>query len=92
MAQAYRWTLDDIRKLTYPQILMLNAAAETNRKRMDARIKRKRADGTMSIQEEIADMPLVNGKRFDELTSDELLASHVGEGPKPRIIKAPKKG
>jgi hypothetical protein len=71
---------------------MLNAAAEYNRKRMDARIKQKRAAGELSINEEIADMPLVNGKRFDELTSDELLSAHGGEnGKQPKIIKLSKK-
>lgn len=90
LAQAYRWTLDDIRKLTYPQILMLNHASGINKKRMDARIESKRRSGTMTPGEMVADTPLIGGKRLDELTSEELFRHHGSEGPRPRVIK-PKK-
>ena len=83
--------MDEIAKLTYPQILMLNHASSVNKKRMDARIEAKRRNGTMTPNEMVADMPLIGGKRLDEMTSDELLRHHGGEGPRPKVIKAKKR-
>jgi len=69
---------------------MLNAAAEINRKRMDARIKQRRENGESTLQEDIAELPMINGKRLDELTSDEYLNYMGREGPRPKVIKIKK--
>ncbi len=90
MAQAYRWAYSDILQLTYPQILMLNHAADVNRRRLDLRIKQKRNDGTATLSEEVADMPLVGGRKLTDLTSDEYISYLSSDGPRPRIIKTQK--
>lgn len=87
LAQAYRWSYDEIMRLTYPQILLLNHAADVNKKRLDARIKSRRRDGTASIAEELSDMPVYKGRKLTDLTSEEL-ASYMGpDGPRPKVIK-----
>lgn len=68
---------------------MLNHASHINRKRMDARIKRDRAAGKFSIQDDVADMQLVNGRKLTELTSEEIINAHE-EAPRPRVIKVKK--
>ena len=91
MAQAYHWTLEDINKLTYLQIMLLNHAAEVNRKRLDLHIAKNRDAGTLSPSEQVADMPLFKGRRVDELTSDEYMKYLGASGGKgPRVIKTSK--
>jgi hypothetical protein len=67
---------------------MLNAAAELNRKRQDARIKERREDGTSTVEDMVSEMPIIGGKRLDDLTSDEYL-NYLG-GPRPRVINVTK--
>lgn len=75
-AQAYRWPLDHILRLTMPQIIMINHAAHVNKKRLDRRIERNRERGDQPLEDRIAEMPMWNGKRIDELTSEEYLEYH----------------
>jgi hypothetical protein len=42
LAQGYHWTLDEVFKLTMPQIILMSHAAHINSKRMDERIERDR--------------------------------------------------
>lgn len=59
-------------RLTMRQILMLNHAAAVNKLRMDEKIKRGRDKGDYdTLDEEVSDSVVFEGKRFDELTSDE---------------------
>jgi hypothetical protein len=69
---------------------MLNHAAEVNRKRMDLRINERRRLGQLSDSEQVLETT-VNGRKLTEMTSDELLQHHGGEGPRPKVIKTKKK-
>jgi hypothetical protein len=85
LAQAYRWTLDDIKKLSYVQVLMIQHAASFNRKLLDKRLEQARATDTLTPTEDLAD---TGGKRLSELSSDDLmmLASQSGSRG-PKVIK-----
>jgi hypothetical protein len=60
---------------TMPQILMLNHAAHTNRRRMDLQMEAKREGGTLDRLEAgfHEEAPVWRGKKFSELTSDEMM-------------------
>lgn len=85
-AQAYHWTLPDIAKLSYIQVILLNHAAVHNKKVLDKRIEA----GDVSDREALATAPLVNGKRMDELTSDEIMAMASKSGKAPKSVKVKK--
>lgn len=83
LAQAYHWTLEDIKRLSYTQVLMLQHAATYNRKLLDKRLEENRKKG-LSPTEEWAD----SARPITELTSDELIALAGPENGKgPKIIK-----
>lgn len=75
-AQAYHWTYDEIISRTLPQIIMLNHASSVNKRRFDAKVNKGRRDNTQTLEERIVDTPMWNGKRIDELTSEEYLEYH----------------
>lgn len=77
MAQAYSWSYDEILKLTYPQIILMNHAAEVNRKRMDERIRERRGDGKGDLPGGLEE-PTIEGKKVSEVTTEEYL-KHLGQ-------------
>lgn len=84
LAQAYHWTLDDIKKLSYVQVLLLQHAASHNRKLLDKRLEEGRKKGTLSPSDEMAE----GGRKITEMSSDEIMmlaGTESGRGPK--VIK-----
>lgn len=70
-AQNYRWGMLEILDMTMPQIYMLNAASECNRRRLDDRVGRKSEPrATRQVRKEA----VWNGKAVDELNSEEYMA------------------
>lgn len=78
LAQAYHWSFEDMKSLTLPQLLLMNHAAEVNRKRADETHERKKKREELRKQQkekEELKNPWIEefGKRFDEMDSDEQL-------------------
>jgi hypothetical protein len=76
--------------LTYPQVIMLQHAAWYNRQLLDKRLEAKRQSNTQTFTESLADAPMYHGKRFDELSSDDLIAMSSEDHRGPKIIKTKK--
>lgn len=91
-AQAYHWSLDQIAQLTYPQIILLNHAAHFNRQVFDARTADRRRRGQPpTVADQVQDAPIFNGKRLNEMTTDEMLSYQGLDAPKVKVIKTKKK-
>jgi hypothetical protein len=60
LCQAYHWPFEAAMKMTMPQIILLNHASWVNNKRYETPDKEE-------------DRPVHNGKKVDEMNSDELL-------------------
>jgi hypothetical protein len=86
LAQAYHWTLDDISKLSYPQVLLIQHAASYNRKVLDARLEDAKSKNQMTMTEELAEF----GKPISQMTSEELMLAAGSEGGRPKVIKIKK--
>lgn len=69
---------------------MLQHAAWYNRQLLDKRLEAKRNSNTQTFTESLADSPMYHGKRFDELSSDDLIALASGENKGPKLIKIKK--
>jgi hypothetical protein len=78
--QAYHWTMDYILSLTLPQIIMINAGAGVNKKRMDKRISTNRSEGKTTLEERMQDVVVWKGKKLTELDSVEYLQYHASAG------------
>jgi hypothetical protein len=76
--QAYHWTADYTLNLTVPQILMINAGADVNKRRMDLRIA-KQHRGTPKAQKEEPEPPAETwlGKPIDQLSTKEYMLYHA---------------
>lgn len=84
LAQAYHWTLEDIKRLSYVQVLMLQHAANFNRKVLDKRLEDGRKKNSLSFTEDLAE----GVTDISKLTSEELFALAGNEnGKAPKIIK-----
>jgi len=84
LAQAYHWTVEDIQKLSYVQVLMLQHAACFNRKVLDKRLEDGRKNNSLSLTEGLAD----DAQDVSKLTSEELFALAGNEnGKPPKVIK-----
>jgi hypothetical protein len=57
-----------------PQIIMMQHAAWINKKRLDAAVESRRAKGEQTFTDNVAEMPLFNGKPIDQLTTEEYMA------------------
>lgn len=69
LCEAYHWTLEDVRKLTLPQIILMNHAAFVNRENSERRYeaKRKSEENLSSESKRVKEM---KGKELtDYLTS-----------------------
>jgi hypothetical protein len=86
LAQAYRWTLEDISKMSYTQIIMLQHAAGHNRKLLDARLEEGKKKGNMTATEELAEY----GKPLQELSSEDLAIMASRDGSRPKFIDTKK--
>lgn len=62
-------------KLTTPQIIMLNHAATVRQQRLDARTKKRKENGTETLEDQINSEPsefdVFEGKRIEEMNSEE---------------------
>jgi hypothetical protein len=84
LAQAYHWTLEDVKRLSYVQVLMLQHAANFNRKVLDRRLEDGRKNNSLSPTEDLAD----GADDVTKLTSEELFALAGNEnGKPPKVIK-----
>jgi hypothetical protein len=84
LAQAYHWTLEDVKKLSYVQVLMLQHAANFNRKVLDKKLEEGRKNNSQSFTEGLAD----GAQDISKLTSEELFALAGNEnGKAPKVIK-----
>jgi hypothetical protein len=81
--------LDEIAKLTYPQVIMLNHAAGINHKRMELGVKKRREQGNSTLSDDVSEMTMPDGRKLTEMTSAEIIDAH--EGARPRTIKVKKK-
>lgn len=73
LAEGYRWSYEECVKRTYPQIIMLGHAAHVAKQRMDKRLEQNKKKTAPPVDE-----PIFNGKRLDELSSDEYVAYYSG--------------
>ena len=65
-------------RLTVPQIIMLNHGASVNKRRSDVRMSQEK-DNPTTVRNQVdahfhVNEPVWKGKRWDELTSDEMAA------------------
>lgn len=67
LCQAYHWSFADAKKLTIPQIIMMNHAAHINNLRSDERVAAKE----VSKGDDENDPIVWQGKRASELTPEE---------------------
>lgn len=68
--QSYRMPLDQCRRLTYPQILMLNHGAAVNKARLDRKLKTESAEPSQAPRARAPEhkgWPMFEGKPVNKL-------------------------
>lgn len=69
LCQSYHWEFAAAKKLTLPQIVMLNHAADVNHKRAEERIKAKEQAKKQGVENPV----VFGGKRVDELGTEDFI-------------------
>ena len=79
--------MDDIAKLSYVQVLLIQHSAAFNRLLLDKRLEEGRKKDKLTPTEELAD----GAPRMDQISSDEIMAMAASRGiGVPRTIKTKK--